>query len=212
MRHLLILTAWCQVTLATVLTIRMLAHEQPCFYATANREGEKIGFYFAVQTGGNFDVDYTVSAPDGKELLTGHQENSEDLYFSAQSVGDYKFCFSNVYASFQDKVPDMNVFETSSGNKEARDVRAKEVMKPMESSIENMLGTYERLRRDMMYFRTRENRNFDTVRSTANRIWSFTIIQNGLILLVASVQVVILRTLFSTGGSFGRGSGYGVRI
>ena len=45
-----------------------------------------LGFYFAVQSGGNFEVDYTVMDPDDKVLLEGINERQGDYIFTANKV------------------------------------------------------------------------------------------------------------------------------
>jgi hypothetical protein len=44
------------------------------------------GFYFAVQSGGDFEVDYTVMDPDDKVLLEGVNERQGDYIFTANKV------------------------------------------------------------------------------------------------------------------------------
>ena len=53
--------------------------------------GEKIGFYFAVQSGGNFDIDYDVTDPNIKVNIF----NIFDLHLiSSHSLSDVcRFCF-----------------------------------------------------------------------------------------------------------------------
>lgn len=46
------------------------------------------------------------------------------------------------------------------------------------------------------YFRTRENRNFSTVRSTESRIIWFSIIESILIVGLSGFQVFVVRTFF----------------
>ena len=45
-----------------------------------------IGFYFSVQSGGDFEVDYTVMDPDDKVLLEGVNERQGDYIFTANKV------------------------------------------------------------------------------------------------------------------------------
>jgi hypothetical protein len=45
-----------------------------------------VGFYFAVQSGGDFEVDYTVMDPDDKVLLEGVNERQGDYIFTANKV------------------------------------------------------------------------------------------------------------------------------
>lgn len=42
-------------TSATALTYKMTPNEKECFYTYVDKPGSKIAFYFAVQSGGDFD-------------------------------------------------------------------------------------------------------------------------------------------------------------
>lgn len=44
------------------------------------------GFYFAVQSGGTFEIDYVVMDPDDKVLLEGQNERQGDYIFTANKV------------------------------------------------------------------------------------------------------------------------------
>lgn len=75
---------------ATTLTYKMAPHEKACFYATAQKVDEKIAFYFAVQAGGNFDIDYEVKSPTGQIVLSGQKERQKDFVFQSAAIGDYR--------------------------------------------------------------------------------------------------------------------------
>lgn len=53
------------------------------------------GFYFAVQSGGNFEISYSVMDPQDKVILEGDNERQGDFIFTAKTVGEYSFCFNN---------------------------------------------------------------------------------------------------------------------
>ncbi|RKO95937.1 hypothetical protein CAUPRSCDRAFT_1401, partial [Caulochytrium protostelioides] len=72
---------------ATTLTYRMAPHERACFYVQAQAPQEKLAFYFAVQSGGNFDIDYEVTNPAGGVVLDGQKERQGDFVFAARSAG-----------------------------------------------------------------------------------------------------------------------------
>lgn len=61
------------------------------------------------------------------------------------------------------------------------------------SKISSKLST---MSRNQKYFRTRENRNFSTVRSTEKRIVNFSLIQIGLIICMGALQVFVVRFFF----------------
>jgi hypothetical protein len=44
------------------------------------------GFYFAVQSGGSFDIDFSVKDPDDESLLEGNNERQGDYIFTANKV------------------------------------------------------------------------------------------------------------------------------
>jgi hypothetical protein len=44
------------------------------------------GFYFAVQSGGSFDIDFSVTDPDDVSLLEGNNERQGDYIFTANKV------------------------------------------------------------------------------------------------------------------------------
>lgn len=50
--------------------------------------------------------------------------------------------------------------------------------------------------RNQKYFRTRENRNFATVKSTETRIFNFSLMESGLMVTMAGLQVFIVKFFF----------------
>lgn len=88
---------------AAALTTQVKPHERSCFYAWVDKVGEKVGFYYAVQAGGSFDVDYDVVSPSDKHIISGEKERQVDIVFTGNEVGEYSFCFENDMSSFADK-------------------------------------------------------------------------------------------------------------
>jgi hypothetical protein len=66
----------------------------------------------------------------------------------------------------------------------------------LEESVFKISGQLSTITRNQKYFRTRENRNFSTVRSTEKRIINFSLIQCGLIICMGALQVFIVRFFF----------------
>jgi hypothetical protein len=120
-------------TSATALTYKLTPNEKECFYTHVVKQGAKVAFYFAVQSGGSFDsrshwiqtsngiwelihntVDYTVTGPSkepGKEkvILDGEKERQGDYVFTATYSGEYRFCFDNSVSTFTDKLVDFEI-------------------------------------------------------------------------------------------------------
>lgn len=103
----LALTLLCATQLPSVqgaaLTTQVGPHDRSCFYAWVDKAGEKVGFYFAVQAGGTFEIDYEVMSPSDKRIVEGRKERQLDVIFTGNEVGEYSFCFENDMSTFADK-------------------------------------------------------------------------------------------------------------
>jgi len=93
----------------TALTYKLGASEKACFFTNVERQDAKVAFYFAVQSGGSFDVDYSVYGPNDKKIMEGEKERQGDFVFTAQNPGEYRFCFNNEMSTFADKMVDFEV-------------------------------------------------------------------------------------------------------
>nr|POE87525.1 putative membrane protein c17a5.08 [Quercus suber] len=101
-------------TSATALTYKLTPNEKECFYTHVSKAGSKIAFYFAVQSGGSFDVAYSVHGPakeQGKDriIMEGEKERQGDYVFTANEPGEYRFCFDNSLSTFSDKMVDFEI-------------------------------------------------------------------------------------------------------
>jgi hypothetical protein len=66
----------------------------------------------------------------------------------------------------------------------------------LEESIFKISGLLSTITRNQKYFRTRENRNFSTVRSTERRIFNFSVMESLMMVCMAGLQVFIVRFFF----------------
>ncbi|KAL9027631.1 MAG: hypothetical protein Q9196_003871 [Gyalolechia fulgens] len=97
------------VVSATALTYKLQPNEKACFFSYAEQKGLKLAFYFAVQSGGSFDVDYSVVGPNEKIILEGTKERQGDYVFTAKEQGEYRFCFNNEMSTFAEKMVDFEI-------------------------------------------------------------------------------------------------------
>ncbi|KMU74628.1 hypothetical protein CISG_00559 [Coccidioides immitis RMSCC 3703] len=105
--------------------------EQACFYKWVDSPPAKIAFYFAVQSGGSFDIDYSVVGPGEKVIMEGQKERQGDFVFTAQSVGEYRFCFNNGMSTFAEKMVD---FEVAVENEQRAQLPSKPGASPEQAS------------------------------------------------------------------------------
>ena len=158
-------------------------------------------FLSQVQSGGSFDVDYSVIGPGDKQILQGEKERQGDYVFTAQSTGSYSFCFSNTMSTFADKYVDFEI--TSEANpgssssllpqKSGAPAEQHDQLEDLVFKVSGQLSTVNRMQK---YFRTRENRNFSTVRSTEKRIFQFSLIEVMMMVGMAVLQVLVVRFFF----------------
>ena len=66
----------------------------------------------------------------------------------------------------------------------------------LEESIFKISSQLSTISRNQKYFRTRENRNFSTVRSTERRIFNLSIVEGVMMVTMAALQVFIVRFFF----------------
>jgi emp24/gp25L/p24 family/GOLD len=123
---------------STALTTILTPNERLCFYADVDKAGEKMGvrllnyllslftsesfspqFYFAVQSGGSFDIDFEVKDPNEKVLLDGQRERQGDYVLTANTIGEYSFCFENDMSTLTDKLIDFDILVESEPRREA---------------------------------------------------------------------------------------------
>ncbi|KAL8711459.1 MAG: hypothetical protein Q9220_004117 [cf. Caloplaca sp. 1 TL-2023] len=131
--------------------------------------------------------------------MEGAKERQGDFVFTAKEQGDYRFCFNNEMSTFAEKMVD---FEIAVEN-ESRDAKlpSKQGTSPeqtsvLEESIHKVSRDLSTINRNQKYFRTRENRNMSTVRSTESRIFNFSIAESALMVSMAGLQVFIVRFFF----------------
>ncbi|MCJ1467498.1 Transmembrane emp24 domain-containing protein 3 [Pseudocyphellaria aurata] len=190
----------CKIYLvyATALTYRLTPNEKACFFTFVQEKGAKLAFYFAVQSGGSFDVDYSVVGPGEKIIMDAQKERQGDFVFTAKETGEYRFCFDNDMSTFAEKMVD---FEIAVENETRAQLPSKQGTSPeqtsaLEESIYKVSGQLSTINRNQKYFRTRENRNFSTVKSTETRIFNFSVVESGLMVCMAGLQVFIVRFFF----------------
>lgn len=156
--------------------------------------------------------------------MDGEKERQGDYVFTANEVGEYRFCFDNSVSTFSDKLvdfeiavrPQVTLLSSSPGrilttfkvedepraNLPQKSGASPEQLSGVEEAVLRLSGQISTLTRQQKYFRTRENRNFSTVRSTEKRIFNFSLLESGLMVGMAGLQVFVVR-MFFTGGRKG---------
>jgi hypothetical protein len=72
-----------------------------------------------VQSGGSFDIDFEVKDPNEKILLDGQRERQGDYVLTANTVGEYAFCFENDMSTLSHKLIDFDIMVESEPRRDA---------------------------------------------------------------------------------------------
>ncbi|CCU97975.1 unnamed protein product [Malassezia sympodialis ATCC 42132] len=154
---------------AAALSTRVPSQKEACFYTWVDQQYEKVGFYFAVQEGGNFDIDYSVVSPSERIILEGTKSSQEDFVFTGNEMGEYRFCFHNQHSSHGEKLIDFDITVESEPRLELPLSKAKllrEQSTPVEDSMSNIDSDLTAIERTLRYFRMRENQGYSLVELT----------------------------------------------
>jgi len=152
-------------------------------------------FFPQVQSGGSFDLDFEVTGADGKVVLEGNKERQGDYVFSAPVVGEYSFCFSNVMSTFAEKLVDFDITVEHDLEKKNALKGSEEDVK-MTEALDKVGNGMANIARNQKFFRTRENRNFATVKSTESRVFWFNVGISLLTIAMSIIQVWTVRMFF----------------
>jgi hypothetical protein len=149
--------------------------------------------------------------------MAGTKERQGDFVFTANETGEYRFCFNNEMSTFAEKMVDFEIAvchtnlyhhedrEANSTNQVENETKATLPSKQgssesqtyiLEESILKVSAQLSTINRNQKYFRTRENRNFSTVRSTERRIFNFSIAESAMMVTMAGLQVFVVRFFF----------------
>ncbi|KAE8222531.1 hypothetical protein CF319_g4285 [Tilletia indica] len=200
---LLALTYLPSTASAAALTTIVQPQEKICYHAWVDKEGEKVGFYFAVQSASP-EVDYYIEGPHGKQIMQGQRERQLDIVFTGNDVGEYSFCFENDHTHFAEKMIDFDITVESEPRLELPISKAKELAEhsaPLQEGIMTIDSRLNSILRTQRYFRTRENRNFNTVVSTQSKIFWYSVIESLVIIAISGAQVFVVRHLFEKGST-----------
>ncbi|KAF8645379.1 hypothetical protein AX16_007881 [Volvariella volvacea WC 439] len=187
---------------ASALTTAIAPNERLCFFADVDKAGEKIGFYFAVQSGGSFDINFDIKDPNEKIILDGQRERQGDYVLTANTVGEYSFCFENDMSTLTEKLIDFDIMVESEPRREApaKPGQISDHTTPLEESIYRLQGMLANIKRMQHNSHTRERRGFSIVQSTQNKIFWYAIFEVLGIVGMAVFQVYVLQTFFTRTG------------
>ncbi|XP_046390031.1 transmembrane emp24 domain-containing protein 7 [Ischnura elegans] len=177
------------------LTFELPDNAKECFYQEIDKNVTAT-LEFQVVTGGQYDVDVTLEAPN-KEILYKQMKSQYDSHtFTAKMTGVYVVCFSNEFSTFVHKLVymDFQVGEEAPLPGIGDHVT---VMTQMESSAQEIHKSLNSVVDYQTHHRLREAQGRKRAEDLNERVMKYSLIETVAILLVGIGQVLILKNFFS---------------
>jgi len=170
-------------------------NEKQCFYEDLHK-GNKTTVEFQVVTGGNYDVDCTISGPGDRILFNKVKEQYGDYTWTADVDGIYSVCFSNEFSTFSHKIVyiDWQVGEEKPLPGLEEHTTA---LTQMESSAQTIHENLNAIDDYQTHYKLRETQGRRRAEDISERVLYWSIGETVCILTITIGQVLILRNFFS---------------
>jgi len=179
------------------LTFELPDNEKMCFHEDI-KKGEQSTLEFQVITGGNYDVDLEITAPNGQSLYKDIKKQYDSFTWTADYAGVHSFCFSNEFSTFTHKVV---YFDLQVGDEEmAVDETGGEhhtAMTLMETSAVNVFEGLKSTLDYQTHHRLREAQGRVFAEDLNERVFFWSIGESIIIVLIGIGQILVLRSFFS---------------
>ena len=192
---LLTLCSVCD-SLPVQLTFELPDNEKMCFFQHF-KGSKKYNFNYEVLKGGNFDIDVSVTSPNGKILYKETRKMHDEVDFES-SIGAYSFCFSNEFSTISHKTiflsleeEELDSLAVEAGNESPT------AHTQMESSLENIHRSASQVVGYQTEYRLNEARGRFIAENLNQRVQWWSVGQSIIIFIVGFGQVFILKALFS---------------
>ncbi|KAM6038359.1 transmembrane emp24 domain-containing protein 1 [Chlamydotis macqueenii] len=192
-------------------TFVLPAGRRECFYqgapGNASMEAE-----YQVIGGAGLDVDFSLESPSGR-LLVSERRRADGVHtVEPTEAGDYKLCFDNSFSAISEKLVFFELLFDSARDEEEEEEEEEEEgngaaaaepgdaldvkIDDIKESIETMKIRLERSIQMQTLLRAFEARDRNLQESNLGRVNFWSAVNLGALLLVAFLQVVLLKSLF----------------
>ncbi|CAI1794870.1 hypothetical protein SEUBUCD646_0A00700 [Saccharomyces eubayanus] len=175
--------------------ITLPAFSKECLYYDMASEDDSLAVGYQVLTGGNFEIDFDITAPDGSVITSERQKKYSDFLVKSFGVGQYSFCFSNNYGTALKKVEITLEMEKSLTDASAPEMNNDDII--ANNAVEEIDRNLNRITKALNYLRAREWRNMSTVNSTESRLTWLSILIMIVVVVISVAQVLLIQFLFT---------------
>lgn len=187
---------YVQTVFSGEFTFELPDNERMCFFEKID-EGIKCTLEFQVITGGHYDVDLEIVAPNGQMLYKNTKKQYDTFVWKTDQAGVFKFCFSNEFSTFSHKVVyfDFQVGEEPPLTKNMEShATALTLMESAAVSVHNSLNEVSDYQTHLM-LREASGRAFAEFLN--ERVFYWSICETVAVLVIGIGQIIILRSFFT---------------
>lgn len=174
-------------------SISLPAFSKECLYYDVLDNDQSLVISYQVLTGGNFQIDFDITAPDGSVIVNEKQKKYSDFLLKSFGLGQYSFCFSNSYGTALKQVEITLELEKLHIDTESQKTPDDAIAN---NAIEEIDRNLNRITKVMNYLRAREWRNMYTVQSTESRLVWLSILTMGIMVTMSMFQAMIVQFFF----------------
>ncbi|TKR96635.1 hypothetical protein L596_010629 [Steinernema carpocapsae] len=179
---------------AIELTFELPDNANQCFFEELKAGIDSI-IEFQVVTGGQYDVDMSLEDPTGKVLYRDTKKQYDSYSFKTEVAGAYKACFSNEFSTFSHKIVYMDWQNSEDAAKQAANAPATTGhLETYASAIGDKLRVIDDYQ---THHRLREATSRKRAEELNERVWYWSMGQAAIIMLVAVLEVVLVRSFFA---------------
>lgn len=192
---LLLVSSWLPSLVAGMeLTFELPDNAEQCFHEVVNKS-VKCTLEFQVVTGGQYDVDIHIEAPNGHILYKDVKKQYDSFTWTTDQTGVYTVCFSNEFSTFSHKLVymDLQIGEQD----ELRIPKEVTAMTQMETSISAIHEDLVTVLDYQTHHRLREAQGRKRAEHLNERVFYWSLGETIIILSVCVGQVFILKNFFS---------------
>ncbi|KAK9504151.1 hypothetical protein O3M35_010545 [Rhynocoris fuscipes] len=195
MRLAIVLLSCFNFVISVELTFELLDNAKDCFFEIIQKNTTAT-LEFQVVTGGSYDVDVTLEAPN-KEIIYRQVKSQFDSHtFVAPYTGEYSVCFSNEFSTFSHKLVYMDLQVGEEAPLPGMGEHAT-VMTQMESSADAVHKSLTTIADYQTHHKLREAQGRKRAEDLNDRVFWWSLMETIAILTVGIGQVCILKNFFS---------------
>lgn len=178
------------------LTFELPDNERQCFFEQIEK-GVQSTLEFQVISGGQYDVDMELTAPNGQVLYKDVKKQYDSFTWTPDQSGVFKFCFSNEFSTFTHKIV---YFDFQVGNEKPlfeKEGQHATAMTLMETATQEIHTALNDVADRQTHFRLREAKGRIFAEDLNHHVMLFSIGETIFILLLGLGQVFVLRSFFT---------------